>query len=67
MLHNQAIHESSISHPNVSLNEICARQQPPALLQALHERARWFHEYPTSSAFLLSLEQQTHTNSALGD
>ena len=51
----------------MSLNEICARQQPPALLQALHERARWFHEYPTSSAFLLSLEQQTHTNSALGD
>lgn len=39
-----------------SLNELCARQKPPALLQSLHERARWFHEYQTSSSFLLSLE-----------
>lgn len=41
-----------------SLNELCARQKPPALLQALHERARWFHEYPTRSTFLLSLEKR---------
>lgn len=41
-----------------SLNELCARQKPPALLQALHERARWFHEYPTRSSLLLSLEKR---------
>ena len=41
-----------------SLNELCARQKPPALLQSLHERARWFHEYETSSSFLISLEKR---------
>lgn len=49
---------SRYSNENVCLNQLCATQQPPALLQMLHERARWFHEHPTRSPFLMSLEQQ---------
>lgn len=59
MLQTQPLPEDIIRCEGPSLNEICARQQPPALLQALHERARWFHEYPTRSPFLLSLEQRS--------
>ncbi len=40
------------------LYQLSATQRPPALLQMLHERARWFHEYPTQSQVLMSLEQQ---------
>lgn len=50
--------EDPIRREGPSLNELCARQKPPALLQALHERARWFHEYPTRSSFLISLENR---------
>ncbi|HEY9843187.1 MAG: hypothetical protein ACAI44_36775 [Candidatus Sericytochromatia bacterium] len=60
--HVHAIHPPSevrVRPEAPSLNELCARQKPPALLQALHERARWFHEYPTRSSFLLSLEKRS--------
>ena len=58
MYMTQTLPEWRILVEGPSLNELCARQKPPALLQALHERARWFHEYPTRSAFLISLEKR---------
>lgn len=44
--------------PSSCLYQLSATQQPPALLQMLHDRARWFHEYPTQSQFLMSLEER---------
>lgn len=41
----------------ICLKRLSASQKPPALLQMLHERARWFHQYPPQSPLLLSLEQ----------
>lgn len=55
----QPIEVPSLRLHGPSLNELCARQKPPALLQSLHERARWFHEYPTRSSFLISLEKRS--------
>lgn len=52
--------DDTIRREGPTLNELCARQKPPALLQSLHERARWFHEYPTRSTFLISLENRSN-------
>lgn len=32
----------------------------PPVLQAMRERARWFHEHPTQSALLMRLEESAH-------
>lgn len=44
---------------SLSLHDLCSLQQPPALLRMLHERARWFHEYPTRQPDLLLLEARS--------
>jgi len=50
--------ELAPSSEKTCLNRLSASQQPPSLLRMLHERARWFHEYPTCSPVLMSLERQ---------
>lgn len=42
------------THPFVSPESI------PPLLQALRDRARWFHEHPTQSDHLMRLEENAH-------
>lgn len=50
-------HQASPSSHNKGTHPFVSPESIPPLLQALRDRARWFHEHPTQSDFLMRLEE----------
>jgi hypothetical protein len=60
MTNTSSAHQASLPPHNKGTHPFVSPESIPPLLQALRDRARWFHEHPTQSDLLMRLEENAH-------